>query len=77
MQTASRLGQDIRDARIAAGLTQAELGEFVGDVDRHSIAAIERGQVTKQVARLLGMLDAMGLEIELVPCSVHRARPKS
>lgn len=74
MQSARRLGQDIRNARIAAGLTQSDLGEFADGVDRHAVAAIERGDVTKQLGRLLAMLDAMGLEVELVPRAVRRAR---
>lgn len=60
------LGQEIRRARNAAGLTQQELGEFIG-ADRIAIAALERGEVTTQVRRLLAVLDAVGLEIELQP----------
>jgi DNA-binding XRE family transcriptional regulator len=62
------LGAAIRQARREAGLTQAELGAFAG-ADRFAIAALERGQVTTQVKRLLSVLDAVGLELVVVPRS--------
>lgn len=74
MQPAVQLGHNIREARIAAGLTQADLGDFAGGIDRHTIAAIENGQATKQLERVLTLLDALGLEVELVPRAVRRAR---
>jgi len=64
---AVELGQAIRRARKDAGLTQADLGAFVGDADRHVVAAIERGEVTTQLQRLLDIVDALGLEIALRP----------
>lgn len=60
------LGTSIRAARRAAGLTQAELGEFVG-ADRYAIAALERGRTTTQVQRLFDVLGAIGLEVEVRP----------
>jgi DNA-binding XRE family transcriptional regulator len=60
----------VRGAREEAGLTQAELGEFVG-TDRFAIAAIERGRLTAQVRRLIEVLDAVGLEIQIHP-RTHR-----
>lgn len=74
-QAAMELGTAVRDARRKAGLTQAELGEFLGGVDRHVIAAIERGRVTAQVQRILDLFEAVGLELELRPRTVgHAAR---
>jgi transcriptional regulator with XRE-family HTH domain len=64
--TEDRLATRIKAARREAGLTQAELGEFVG-ADRYAIAALERGHLTTQVRRLLQVLDAVGLEIDLQP----------
>lgn len=67
---AKRLATQIKAARRHAGLTQAELGEFVG-ADRYAIAAMESGRLTTQVRRLLEVLDAVGLEVELRP-RTHR-----
>ena len=64
----TRLGVAIRDARVRAHLNQTELGEFAG-VDRYTIANLERGQFTAQVRRLLAVLEAVGLEIRVVPRS--------
>jgi transcriptional regulator with XRE-family HTH domain len=71
--TAQDLGRSIREARLRAGLTQADLGEFVGGADRHMIASLERGEFTTQMRRLLSILDAVGLEIALTPRSARLA----
>jgi|HubBroStandDraft_6_1064221.scaffolds.fasta_scaffold5425698_1 transcriptional regulator with XRE-family HTH domain len=63
--TADRIGAAIRDARVGAGLTQTELGAFVG-VDRFAIAQLENGRFTAQGRRLFDVLDALGMEIEVV-----------
>ena len=63
---ASRIATAIKDARLRAGLTQSELGEFVS-ADRFAIAALESATVTTQVRRLLDVLDAVGLEFDLRP----------
>jgi transcriptional regulator with XRE-family HTH domain len=74
MDAARELGQQIRAARERAGLTQAELGQFVGGADRHMIASLERGDVTTQVRRLLAILDAVGLDISLTPRTARLAQ---
>jgi ribosome-binding protein aMBF1 (putative translation factor) len=63
----------LRDARVAAGLSQEELAEFVGGFDRREVAKIENGQVTTQVRRLVELLAAAGLELVVQPVSVARA----
>ncbi len=68
-ETARKIGAAIRAARKAAGLSQADLGAFVGDLDRHVIAAIERGELTLQVRRLLQLLDAVGLALAVQPAA--------
>lgn len=60
------IGAAIRAARKGAGLTQADLGDFIG-ADRFAIADIERGEVTAQVRRLLDLIDILGLEIVVRP----------
>lgn len=62
LDTAQKLGVAIRDARVRARLTQAELGQFAG-TDRFTIAKLENGHLTAQVRRLLAVLDAVGLEL--------------
>ena len=62
------LGGAIRQARIDAGLTQSELGEFMG-VDRFAVAKLESGRMTTQLRRLIEALDAVGLELTVVPRS--------
>ncbi len=71
--SAQELGTAIRQARRKAGLTQAELGEFVGGADRHMIASLERGELTRQLLRLLDIIDAVGLEINLRPRTARLA----
>lgn len=71
LNAANELGETIRRARVAANLTQSDLGEFCGGVDRHVIAAIERGAVTTQVQRLFDVLDVLGLDIRVRP-RTHR-----
>jgi HTH-type transcriptional regulator/antitoxin HipB len=64
---AAALGAAIRRARVDANLTQADVGEFLGGLDRHVVAALERGVVTTQVQRLLELLDVLGLELNVKP----------
>jgi DNA-binding XRE family transcriptional regulator len=66
--TARKIGDAIRAARVRAHLTQAELGAFVG-VDRFTIARLEKGNFTAQGRRLFAVLDAVGMAIEVVPRS--------
>lgn len=70
---AERLGQAVRSARRELGMTQSDLGEYVGGIDRHMVAGIERGQVTQQVRRLLALLDVLGLDITVRPRSERLA----
>ncbi len=69
---ASQIGAAIKDARLRAGLTQSELGEFVC-ADRFAIASLESATVTTQVRRLLDVLDAVGLELDLRPLTQRLA----
>lgn len=73
MTAAKELGSAMRRARRALGLTQGELGQYVGGVDRHVVAAIERGEFTQQVQRLIALLDVLGLELTVRPRSERLA----
>lgn len=61
-------GELIREARLRAGLTQADLGERTGR-DRAIIARWEKGAVTPNVETLVELIRACGfdLPLELVP----------
>jgi HTH-type transcriptional regulator / antitoxin HipB len=71
-KTAQNIGAAIREARVRAYLTQAELGAFAG-VDRFAIARLEKGLFTTQGLRLFDVLDALGMEVEIVPRSERLA----
>lgn len=66
-KSAAAIGEVLRQARQRSGLTQAELGEFAGGIDRHFVAGIERGDATKQLQRLLALAELLGLEIVARP----------
>ncbi len=66
------LAAAIRQARIEAGLTQAELGAFVG-ASRFVVADLEAGRATTQLRRLIEALDAVGLELTVEPRSKRLA----
>jgi transcriptional regulator with XRE-family HTH domain len=54
----------IREARLRAGLTQAELGERTGR-DRSVIARWEKGTVAPSVETLVELVRACGLDLPL------------
>ena len=58
-------GQLLREARLRAGLTQAELEEITGK-DRASIARWERDDVTPSFEALQLLLRGCGFDLELV-----------
>ena len=71
---ARALGKAVRDARKDAGLTQEELGAFVGGMPRHMVADLEKGHLTRQAQRLLDILDVVGLELDVRPRSARLAQ---
>lgn len=74
MQTAITvvdLGAQLRAARRARGLTQAELAERAG-VSRNFVVQVERGQRRgAELDRVLALVRALGLELALL----DRPRP--
>lgn len=66
IQTARALGEAIRRARNDQGLTQARLAEKAG-VGRPWISELESGKQTAEIGRVMSVLDALGLAIELTP----------
>ncbi|MBV8685976.1 MAG: helix-turn-helix transcriptional regulator [Alphaproteobacteria bacterium] len=61
-----QVGDGLRDARVAKGLTQRELGERVGLPQSH-ISKIEQGAVDLQFSSLSELARALDLELKLVP----------
>lgn len=60
------IGAELKSARKANGLTQAQLAEACG-VSEATINATERGRTAPQVSTLELILDAIGYRLEVVP----------
>ena len=63
-RTPKQIGAVIRRARRNAGLTQAELGKRIG-LRQATISKLEKGEPATQLATLLDVLTALGLEITI------------
>jgi len=61
-RTAKQIGAIIRRARRSANLSQAGLGAKIG-MRQATISKLERGEPATQLATLLDVLSALGLEI--------------
>lgn len=59
-------GALIREARVSAGMTQAELGEKVG-ASRYWVAELERGNSGAELGRTLKALRALKLMLTIEP----------
>jgi y4mF family transcriptional regulator len=70
------IGQAVRTARKAMGLTQPALAAAAG-VGLRFLVELERGKPTVRLDRMLLVLDALGLELQVVPRgrSVPRSDP--
>jgi HTH-type transcriptional regulator/antitoxin HipB len=62
--SAESLGQAIRHYRRESGLTQAELANQAG-LNRTYLSALEQGQETEQLKRLLRVLRLLGVRMTL------------
>jgi transcriptional regulator with XRE-family HTH domain len=58
------LGAIVRSARLAAGLTQAQLGKRIG-ASRFWVADFEAGKPRAEIGRALKALHALGLELKI------------
>lgn len=58
------LGQRLRTARVARGMTQANLGERVG-VDRTTIGKLEAGDPGTSLSTVLRVLSTLGLDQDI------------
>ena len=64
-----RMGKSLQQARMARGLTQAELGALVGLPQSH-ISKIERGETDFQWTTLEQIANAVGLSAVLIPAGL-------
>jgi HTH-type transcriptional regulator/antitoxin HipB len=63
-QDLQRIGHLIRDERRAQGLSQDDLA-LLADLSRKTVADVERGKSTVQLATLLHILEALGLSLDV------------
>lgn len=69
------LGQYLRDKRVAAGLTQAEIAEFLGYTSPQYISNIERGVCPASFDVLAKLRTKLKLDVERV-LQIHIAQLK-
>lgn len=60
------LRAEIREARLAKGLTQLQLGERIGLSQKH-VSSIETGKIVPRVDTLLDLLRVLNLDLIVVP----------
>lgn len=72
---AQLVGQRIRAARTAAGLTQKQFADRMG-VSQPTVAALERGRGNPTIGQLAAVADALGtgFDVQFTPMSVPLAR---
>ncbi|QDT66621.1 helix-turn-helix domain-containing protein [Calycomorphotria hydatis] len=66
-------GQVLRDARIAAGMTQEDLAHHA-QVDRTYISQLERDLKSPTLAMLFRLCDAMGISAANMVAEVEKTR---
>jgi y4mF family transcriptional regulator len=66
VHSTSELGRVVRDSRKAKGLRQAELALAAG-TGRRFVVELEQGKPTVQLDRVIRVLQALGLSIDLQP----------
>ncbi len=64
--TVGQLGMEMRRVRLAAGLTQAVLAQRAG-VSRRWLGQMERGHLRAETDKLMRVVRALGLSLQLGP----------
>ena len=64
--TPAAVGALVRDARIAAGLSQSQLGKRIG-ASRFWVAQFEKGKPSAELGRALKAVQAIGLTVRFQP----------
>jgi len=70
------LGQEIRAARDAAGMAQAQVSRHTG-LDQSQISRLERGKCAPSVGQLIALCDALDCEFTITRKTVVLAAPKA
>lgn len=60
-----QLGQAVRDARKAAGLTQPELGAKLG-ISAVAVSQVEKGKTAPALAKVAAIAEALGVSVSLL-----------
>ena len=60
-----QLGEDLKLARKALGLTQTQIDEMTG-IDQTNVSAIERGQLDLTLKQLVRLADALGHDVSVL-----------
>lgn len=76
INTTHDLASAAKGRRLELGLTQADLAVRAG-VSRDWVNSFERGKRTVELARVLNLLEALGLEIELTAARTKADRNKT
>lgn len=71
MRSPKRIGRSLRDARRAAGLTQADVAR-AAEVSREAVSVLENGRRSIRVETLNAVLSALGYELAFVPAASGR-----
>jgi transcriptional regulator with XRE-family HTH domain len=66
-------GQRLREARIAAGITQQELASRIG-MQRSHLSEIESGQQNVTLRSMTALAQALGLQIQVLLAPVPRKK---
>jgi transcriptional regulator with XRE-family HTH domain len=67
-----RLGDELRIARVAAGLTQEELA-FKAKISRNYVSLLELGEKSPTVSVLLRVCKALGVKASAIIARVERS----
>ena len=65
IQSTIDIGQHIQSARKKQGLSQEELA-MLANVGRRFVVRLEQGKATAQVGKVLQVLHALGLQVQVV-----------
>lgn len=67
----TRLGKEIRKARIDKDLTQADLQTLTG-IDFRHLSAIERGDIDPRWSTVIKLAHVLDLQLDVVVCDTMR-----
>jgi len=74
LATPEAVGQAVRQARLGAHLTQAQLARAAG-VGRRFIVDVEAGHPRAELAKVLAVLEAVGIHAMALPAAPERKGP--